>query len=227
MTRQKTPSLIEVLDAVVDRHLLEMHVSMPVEVVSYDYAKNMANVKPVLKRKYKSEDGAVELPIISNVPVAFQRMGSGHLRLPVNPGDTGQVVICERSIDGWLISGGTIDPQDPRKHALSDAVFYPGLNPQNNPMESSAAQDSIELKNKGAYIEVLSSGKFKITNGTEEVLDLLVQTITEMSNTLNELGNVHMTNTMFGPQKPINSANYVAIKALVDTIKTKMTSLKG
>ena len=225
--RQSTPTLIEAIDAIVNRHLCEVHTSLPCEIVSYDYGKNLASVKPTLKRKYKSEDNSVELPIISNVPIAFQRMGDGHLRIPINPGDTGQLIFNERSIDGWLVSGGTVDPQDPRKHSLSDAVFYPGLAPSNKPISSSAAPDSVELKLKDSYIEVLSSGKFKITDGTEELFDLLVQTLAEISKGFDELGNVHTTNTIFGPQKPVNFGNYTAIKALTDALKTKFESLKG
>ena len=131
---ERTPSLIETLRTVIDGRLCELHTSLPAEIVSYDYAKNTAVVKPLLKRKYKNQS-PVELPTISDVPVAFPRMGEGHLRFPVNKGDTGQIIFNERSIDGWKVSGGNIDPQDPRKHSLSDAVFYPGLNPANNPIK--------------------------------------------------------------------------------------------
>lgn len=227
MTRQKTPTLIEVMDAVINRHLCELHTSMPCEIVKYDYDTNLAEVQPSLKRKYKGEESAVKLPIITNVPVAFPRMGNGHLRIPITPGDTGQLVFNERSIDGWNQSGGIIDPLNPRKHALSDAVFYPGLNPQNKPMESSAGQDSLELKLNDSYFEILGSGKFKITNGTEELFDLLVQLLGEIIDEMNEQGTEDFTNTIFGPQQPVNFAKYTALKTKYETLKTKMESLKG
>jgi len=226
MTRQKTPTLIETMDAVVDRHLTEMHVALAVEVVSYDYDKNMVVVQPVLKRKYKNESSAVKLPTISNVPVAFQRMGKGHLRIPVSKGDTGQMIINERSLDGWLASGGIIDPNDTRKHALIDGVFYPGLNPNNNPISSSAAQSSLELKLKNSYFEILDNGKFKITNGTEELFDLVIQLADEVINIAANI-QTSTTNTTFGPMKWNDSAGYSAYESAVDAIKTKLTSMKG
>ena len=225
--RRTTPTLIETLNLVIDKHLCDLHTAMPAEVISYDHAKNLAVVQPVLKRKYKSEDSAVDLPTISDVVVCFQRMGAGHLRLPVNPGDTGQLVFNERSIDGWLQSGGKIDPLDPRKHSLSDAVFYPGLNPNSKAMESSAANDSLELKLNGAYIEITGAGKFKITNGTEELISLLVDTMTEMIDEMNEQGALDFTNTIFGPQQPVNAAKYTTLKGKYTTLKTKLESLKG
>ena len=226
MTRQKTPTLIEVLDSIIDRHLYEMHTSLPAEIVSYDHGKNLAKVRPMLKRKYKSQDEAVELPIISNVPIAFQRMGNGHLRIPVNPGDTGHVIFNERSIDGWLQSGGIIDPNDTRKHSLNDAVFYPGLVPQNKPMSSSAAADSIELKLNNAYLEILKTGKFKITDGTEELLDL----VSQLSQVVIDIAaniQTSTTNTTYGPMKWNDSAAYGDYETAADEIKTKVDTLKG
>ena len=224
--RNNTPTLIQTLQAVIDANLCELHTALPCEIISYDYAKNLAVVQPVLKRKYKNEVEAVELPTISNVPVSFQRMGPAHLRLPIKPGQTGQLVFNERSIDGWLVSGGKIDPQDPRKHSLSDAVFYPGLNPSNNLMASSAAEDSIELKLNGAYLEILKDNKFKITNGSEELLDLvsqLAQVVIDMAANIQ----ISDTNTTFGPMKWNDSAVYGDYESSADEIKGKVDTLKG
>ena len=225
--RNNTPTLIQTIEAIIDAKVCEIHTSMPAEIVSYNYAKNLAVVQPTLKRKYKSEDEAVELPNISDVPVAFQRMGDGHLRLPIKAGQTGQIIFNERSIDGWLVSGGNIDPQDPRKHALIDAVFYPGLNPNNKVMESSAAQTSVELKLKDAYIEILESGKFKISNGTEELFDLIVTILEKIIEEMTEQGENDTTNTIFGAQQPNNFAKYTLLKVQYNLLKVKMESLKG
>jgi len=224
--RKNTPTLIQTLQAVIDASLCELHTALPCEVISYDYAKNLAVVQPVLKRKYKNEAEAIELPTISNVPVSFQRMGPAHLRLPIKPGQTGQLVFNERSIDGWLVSGGKIDPQDPRKHSLSDAVFYPGLNPSNKPMASSAAGDSIELKLNGAYLEILNNNKFKITNGSEELLDLVSKLADEVINIAANI-QISTTNTTFGPMKWNDSAAYKPYEDAAKDIKAKVDILKG
>lgn len=224
---KRNPSLFEIIQMVVDKNLIDLHTSMPAEIVSYDYDRNLAVVQPCIKRKYKSEEEAVLLPTISNVQVAFPMLGTAHLRLPVAPKMTGNLIFSERSIDGWKVSGGKIDPLDPRRHSLSDAVFYPGLKPDNNKMESSAAQDSLELKLNGSYVEILANGKFKVTNGTEELFDLLVQIMGKMITEMTEQGEVDTTNTIFGPQKPVNFANYTTLKNDYMALKTKLESLKG
>lgn len=222
-----TPNFNEAINKLIDAKLLELNTSMPAEVVSYDYDKNLAVVKPVIKRKYKGESEPVELPTISNVPVMFPRLGPAHLRLPVKPKQTGELFFNQRSIDKWLSEGGIVDPLDGRRHDLSDAVFYPGLATNKDPMQSSAASDSIELKLNGSYFEILNSGKFKVTNGTEELFDLLVQLMGEMISEMEEQGTKDFTNTVFGPMQPINSAAYTGLKTKYQTLKTKLESLKG
>lgn len=225
--RQRTPSLVETIKSLIHGELAELHTAIPGKIVSYDYAKNLAVVQPLLKRKYVNETEPVELPTISNVTVCFPRMGKGHLRIPVNPGDEGEIIFQERSIDKWAISGGTVDPEDSRKHSLSDATFWPGLNPNNKQLESTAAATSLELKLKGSYIEILDNGKFKVKGNTEELFDLLVKTIDKMITLSNELGTKDKTNTIFGPMQPNNFAAYQALEVAFTELKTKMESLKG
>jgi hypothetical protein len=219
--------MLEMIDKVVERNLVETHTALPVEIVSYDHGTNLAVVQPVLKRKYKNESSPVKLPTIANVPVAFPRMGAGHLRFPVNVGDTGQLIVNERSIDGWQVSGGIIDPQDPRRNHLSDGVFYPGLNPNSKAMVSSAPSDSLELKLNGSHFEILGNGKFKITNGKEELFDLLVQLLEKVIEEMTEQGENDFTNTIFGPLQPVNFPAYNLKKVEYQELKTKLESLKG
>lgn len=223
---ETTPTFIDTINTIVEKHLCDLNTSLPAKIISYDHAKNLAVVQPVLKRKYKGEEMAVDLPNISNVPLAFPRMGKGHLRFPVNAGDTGQLVFSQRSIDAWLVSGGQVDPLDPRKFSLSDAVFYPGLNPNNNPMESSAAATSIEMKLNNAYLEILQGNKFKITNGSEELLDLVSQLAQEVINIAANI-QTSTTNTTFGPMKWNDSAAYKPYEDAAKDIKDKVDTLKG
>ena len=225
--RERTPSLLETIEAIISKELYELHTSLPGQIISYDPESNLAEIQPTLNRKFKNLESSVKLPIITNVPVMFQRIGPAHLRFPVNEGDTGQLFFMERSIDGWLQSGGCIDPEDPRRHALSDASFFPGLSPLNNPMESSAADTSIELKLKNSYIEITEDGRFKLTNDVEELFDLLVQTLTAMIEEMRQQGEIDTTNTIFGARQPNNFAAYTTLKTTYDELKTKLESLKG
>jgi hypothetical protein len=54
------------------------------------------------------------------------------LVMPISVGDPGLLVFADGSLDVWLSHGGLVDPLNDRHHALSDAVFIPGLRSFNN-----------------------------------------------------------------------------------------------
>ena len=206
-----SPEWADILASAVEKRLCDVHTAMPAEISSYDSGTNLAIVVPVLQRKYVKDDDPVNLPLISNVPVAFPRMGEGFLRFPVNSGDSGMLVFQERSIDRWLELGRRIDPEDPRKFSLSDAVFVPGLNPKNKPLEISAEASSLELKYKEAFIEITRDSKFKIKNKSEELLTLFDDLLTALLTV--------KTNTILGPQPLVPPVLFIDLKTRLDKLK--------
>jgi hypothetical protein len=112
---------------------------------------------------------------------------------------------------------------------LSDAYAIPGGYPIGKPLSLNGGDGSIEMangsnhiviekdgktniENGGGKIEMSSAGKFKVTNNTEELLDLLVQLTDILSTTT--------TNTVFGPMQ-LNDFLDIAV------IRNKLESLKG
>ena len=216
-----TPRLSQVLETFTDARLRELHFALPGKRTAYDPQTNQASVLPQVKR------GARGLPIINNVPVVFPRAAASHLRLPAAPGDFGQLLFNERSIDLWQSAGREIDPEDARKMDINDAVFIPGLYPLTAPMEKGGADGSLEAKNAGGYLEITDAGKFKLANAQAELFDELVNLLGQLVDGFNQLGTAHQTNTIFGPQKPINFARYSQIKIALDGIKAKIEALKA
>lgn len=181
-TRIETPTFYKVILDAIEQRLAEVYTSMPAAIVSYDRKKNLAVVQPGLKRKYASKDQPVKLPLVANVTIAHPRMGDAHLRLPVKKGDTGHLVFSMRSLETWMARGEPVDPEDPRKFALQDAVFYPGLHPQTSVIksQSSTTATSLELKNAMAFLEMTTTGKFRFGNGQVELVSLLYDLLTEL-----------------------------------------------
>lgn len=178
--RPATPTLAQVIKDGIEKELLEIHTAMPASIVSYDSKTNLAVVSPSLRRKYKSEENATDLPLIANVRVGHLKFGNSHIRFPVKPGDEGYLQIMERSIDKWLETGGLVDPDDPRRFALSDGVFIPQLWSKKNPLASKGSPNSLEIRNAKSFIEVLPNGRFRISNGSEELIKLLTDLIGEL-----------------------------------------------
>lgn len=166
---KSTPQLEDVLLAAIEARLVDLHTHLPAEVVEYDKATQTATVRPCIKRK-RADGTVVDLPVIQMVPVWHPRVGKAQIHLPVKPGAVGQLHFSERSLEIWLEKGGCVDPLDPRKHALSDAVFYPGA----YPLTDSGVvgdEDAIELRNgDGSVVELRIRADGKVSIKADELL---------------------------------------------------------
>lgn len=117
----------EAMDYLFDNQSKRLRTIMPAECVSFDANKNTVNVQPLLQRKI---NGVVEnMPVITDVPVAFY--GAGGMVITYQPalGDVCELWVNDRSITQWKINGGITDPGMGRHHHFTDAVAYFGINP--------------------------------------------------------------------------------------------------
>ena len=217
-TQGQKPSLSQAIDEAIEARLVDLHTAMPAEIVSYDSATALAQVKPHFKRKFVTQASATAIPVISNVPVMMPRTKSAHVRLPISKGDTGLLVFSERSLDTWLERSMDHDPKDSRHHSLADAVFIPGLFDKTVPFQGNARVDSIELRNRSGFMEIFVNGKLRIGNNREELISLL-QDLTDVLASLTVLD----THPIGGGTWSLTPASIVQI----NQVKTRLNSLKG
>lgn len=169
-----TPTLEQVIKDAIEGRLVDVNTAMPARVKKVDIAKQIVDVEPCLMRKY-SDGAVVPLPVITNVPLVFQRTATGGLFFPIKAGDYVLLVFSQRSIDIWEEKGGIVDPKDPRKFNLSDAIAVPGLFPKGSAYARADAAFA-RLEWGDASIELQPSGKFRIQKiGGEELFDLVSQ----------------------------------------------------
>ncbi len=125
-----TPTLADTLRAALDARLTDVRVSLPGIVQSYDAARQRADVQPAIRDGYFDEAGeraADDLPVVTEVPVVFPGAGAASITWPLSPGDEVLLVFSSSSLDRWLARGGVVDPEDDRRHDLTDAIAIPGL----------------------------------------------------------------------------------------------------
>lgn len=206
-----TPSLGETIQTMIDSALVDVRICMPAKVVKYYPDTQYADVQIQLKTKYES-GALLALPVIPNVPVKHQRAfgGKARIHMPLKAGDDLTLVICDRSLDNWKTQGGMTDPQDRRKHNISDAFALIGGSSEPDAFDVDDP-DAIEIVNDQGMLQVLKGGKFKLKGVTDELVDLVSQLADACSNIL--------TSTMLGPQPPINKAAFTALKAKFDALK--------
>lgn len=150
-SNERGPSLAETIRRHQEADRLDLHVTMPAKITSWDAGKQRAQCKILLKNAYLDEENARQVesfPIVSGVPVEFLSAGGFRLTCPISDGNLvidgatipatlGRLVFMDRSIDKWLTgSGAEVDPQIDHSHAISDAVFVPGLHTFGTPLRS-------------------------------------------------------------------------------------------
>lgn len=204
----ETPTMAKIIKDAVEQQLVDLHVSLPAKVISYDGVR--ASVQPLLQRKY-TDGELVTLPVISNVPVIWPSTANAQVILPLKAEDTGTLLFSERSLDRWLVAGGVVNPDDTRKFHLSDAQFIPGLRPFN--IASDYDPDRIVIKNKDGRITVRDNGKFKIenTDESEELLTIIDDLLTNLL--------AARTNTMLGPQPLVPPTLFSSLQTRLDKLK--------
>jgi hypothetical protein len=156
------PTLLESIKKLVESSTMELRVSMPAEVVRFDFRKQQVDVKPFFKRKH-SDNTTTEPGIIYNVPVAFPRANEAFISLPLKVGDSVFLIFSDRSLEKWLGSGERDEPGDTRIHHISDAVAIPGCYPFSNSAKVNNANDII-IKNKNMEIRVKPNGHVQLMN---------------------------------------------------------------
>lgn len=130
----RSPTFGQVLDHLREVTKRQIRVAMPAQVQAYDPATQTADVQPLIDDQIKQEDGTyarMPFPVVAHVPVAFPGAGGFRLTFPVQPGDTGQLLVCDLTLDAWKQLGGRQSPLEQRRHHIADAVFYPGMHPDN------------------------------------------------------------------------------------------------
>jgi hypothetical protein len=165
-----TPSLLDVISAVVQSALSNLHTCMPAEVVRVqigEHKRQFVDVLPTLQRQAFNENGEAvneTLPIIPMVPVGYPQGGGMFISLPLTQGDIVLLVFAERSLDQWLQvarkhSGAAINPGDVGLHPLEGAIALPcGPAPRPDLLNDVDGSDLMIAFDGGTQLRVKSNG---------------------------------------------------------------------
>ncbi len=159
-----TANLDQAIRAVISERLKGVHTAIPGLIDDFDTDTGRAKVTPALRLKLA--DGAIiDYPQIVSVPVMFPRSTDFGFTFPIKKGDPVLLVFSERDISRWLRSGGQVDPLDPRRHDMTDAVAIPGLYPFSEGT-TIGDPDSVEIRYKDASVVIAKDGTVTVDNGS-------------------------------------------------------------
>lgn len=178
-----TPGIKERLDnpseqqrSAIENELTNARFAMPGIIVSFDAARQTASVQPAITENVQIGDSnreAMNLPVLSDVPVQFPRAGGYCLTFPVKKDDECLLVFGDMCIDGWWQSGGVQDQMEKRRHDLSDAIAILGITSVPRAVKSFSTS-SVMLRNEegstyveisGADVNVVAGGDLSLTCG--------------------------------------------------------------
>lgn len=114
-----TSEMVEALNAAMNTRISGMHVALPATITGYDAGTGLCQVKPI-GTMIKPDGQSMEYPVIAGVPICTPTA----IAVPVKPGGTCLLVVCDADIAGWL-SGKTAVQSIP--HSLQNAICIPGL----------------------------------------------------------------------------------------------------
>ena len=165
----RKPTGIDPIANAVDAARTDIRTIVPAQIVTYNPATQRANVQPAIKCRFA--DGTV-LPLaqVTEAPVAWPRGGGWAIHWTLAPGDTVALLVADRAIDRWLTQGGIVDPQDRRRHHITDAIVFPGLNTDldPNPLGATALVDGLTIGREDgtATIKIGAAGNVEIDAAT-------------------------------------------------------------
>ena len=206
--------LEETINLAIDSKLKEVHTALPAKIVSFNKAKQVADVQIVQKRLFN--DGTEEFyPPLIDVPVQYLRGGGFSFTFPLSIGDSGLLIFAERSLDEWLVNGAEQVPEEVRTHSVSDAVFFPTLHNDRNEITSFSDNLEIRTESGNGKITLSKSGKIELEKDGQKVLKTL-------SDTLGTLGSTTVTITAgssAGTYAIDTQSSFIALKAIIDGIR--------
>lgn len=222
----ETKTLDVIIMKAIDAYMMDVHTCLPASILSVS-GNNSVTVQPMLQRKYVNGN-LVNLPAIQNVPVYVPRGNNYWIKLPIAQGDLGMILFSERSLDKWLKNAGNgvpLDPMDNRKFDLSDAIFLPGLYPFSNQTPGNATD--MVLHNGSAEFYLEQAGKFKITNGSVELLDELDQLAQQTGALTSQTTDIASALVAFGTGLTVGTlaANAAALVAAMTPILSQLATI--
>lgn len=204
MSEQLAQTMQDTIMSAFESQMNNVHTAIPCVVVAVRDGLNgqMVDIQPTINQKFK--DGTVqERPPVYGVPVSFPVSSTAGFTFPVKVGDTGMAIYSMRNMEAWKNGNGMPGtPANQGKMDKSDAVFYPGVQPQgmavNNPAKHVLAHntsDAVLFQNLGGIeseVRLKADGSIEVNTSNRPVV-VNCSTATVIANDAINLNSPQMT----------------------------------
>lgn len=132
---------------------LKVRTIVPARVLEYhDGPPSTTKLEVSAQQIEQASDGTRvvrESFVLDDVPVWQYGGTQSYIRAPLATGDTGVILVCDRSIGNWRTDGLAHPPPAPWLHNLGECVFLPGFRPDaltNQPLPATMGGLVIEAQ---------------------------------------------------------------------------------
>jgi Phage protein Gp138 N-terminal domain len=166
MSTERNPSATA-MHEVIQRDLQKrIRTIVPATVVSYNPATQSAAVQPAPMALYRGATNVPE-PIaqVADAPVAFPSGGGMTITWALLPGDPVLLLVSDRDIDRWRLSGSPYPPSTSRMHEVTDCFVWPGAGPAPDPATGASATDLQIHTAAGVVLRITPAGTVHLGAG--------------------------------------------------------------
>lgn len=141
-------SLAEVMKVAMRAAKIGIRTTIPCTVESYNPITQKVSVIAGHVMVLNTDAGVREQePLkVPGCPVHFASAASGSLTMALKSGDTGMLLVSDRSLEQWMNKTPVVDAVDPaanHTHNIIDGIFLPGLHPTTAPIPLAATSGVI------------------------------------------------------------------------------------
>ena len=149
---KQTDKLDVLLNSLKKNIFFKLNVCLPANVIKYNSSNNTVDIQPSIQ-VVLTDNKFMDMPQIFDVPV-LELGGKGlSVKIPLEAGDTGIVIFCDRDISLFKQEKKNTQPNTLRKHDLADGIFIP-MKFGN----SGSSNISIQNTDGSVKFEITSSG---------------------------------------------------------------------
>jgi len=228
------PELIDVIRVAIRGALGAMSIIGVGYVEQYDPYDQKATISSALNFCYWDEEEEVLVQYapspVGHCPVLHMSSGGFFSAMPVDEGDFGIILTCDRALDGWKETGAfSNDVGDGRRFNFVDSMFLPMGRAFQNALEFTDKHNEKwvwgEETPTGLRFE-LGNGKFEFGTSAVRFLEQVADSIT-LASKISTFAGTSVVTTLLGPQPLSNAGQLASVALQLAQIRAKIDLIRG
>jgi len=162
------------------KNVFRLNTCIPAIIDDFDATRQRVSATPAIRGKFvnsNNEVSYIDLPKITNIPLAIIKCADIKLTYPVEIGQNCTLIFSQRSIDNFIMAGGIQNPFDTKNPTktqircmdMTDALCFPGVITDAETI-TNYATDAIEIRSADNTTKVsVKKNSLKLLQGNASI----------------------------------------------------------